>query len=377
MNKNLGYYTCNGLEFFSKIQACIYGQTVKKPVNWIFNDLEFSSYNWIIEPEKSLDQLYDIRAKQLREKYDYIILSYSGGADSNNILESFIRQNLHIDEILVNHVTEGTRSSTILDTSVKNPYNFSAEYQLNTVHRLKYISDKLPNTKITSIDVSNSILDSIRSFKDESWILNRRDNISLGTAFRYNYFYFDELKNKLDKGKNVAIIIGTDKPITRLDDNNNFYIAFTDATVNVIAVSDHNNYPNVTVELFYWSKDSLDILCKQSHLIKRWLVLNPSRQTLWKSTNYGSFRKYHEKWIRDIIYTTWDKSWFQADKALNWWHNEFDNWLIHPELGTELENWKRGKDFLINSAADFLIKDQLGRFDRLKIFDKKYLIGPL
>jgi hypothetical protein len=377
MNKQLGYYLCDGFEFFSKIQACIHAQQHKKPVDWIFNDLEFSMFNWQVEPIESLDYLYDQRTKQLREKYDYIILSYSGGSDSNNILESFIRQNLHIDEIVVNHVSQGTAGVTVLDVNRKDPYNFSAEYQLHTVPRLQYIQNKLPKTKITTIDVSNSILDSVRSFKDESWVLDRRDNISLGTAFRYNYFYFDEVKKRIDKGKQVAIIIGTDKPITRLDDQNNFYITFTDATVNVIAVSDHNQYPNVTVELFYWSKDSLPILSKQAHTIKHWLTVNPSRQLLWRSTDYGVFRKYQEKWIRDIIYTNWDKNWFQADKAIGWWHNEFDNWLTHPELKAELDNWQRGKDFLINAAQDFLVKDKLGRYDRFSIFQKKYFIGKL
>jgi hypothetical protein len=377
MNKNLGYYICNNVEFFSKIQACIYAQTVSKPVEWIFNDLDFSSYNWTLEPQQSLDELYDSRSRQLREKYDYIVLSYSGGADSNNILESFIRQHLHIDEIVVNHVTDATKSTVILDPKIKDSYNFAAEYQLHTLPRLQYIKNNLPKTKITSIDVSNSILDSVRSFKDESWVLNRRDNISLGTAFRYNYFYFDQIKRQFDQNKNIAIVVGTDKPITRLDDFNNLNLSFTDSTVNVIAISDHNEYPNVTVELFYWSKDSLDMLCKQGHVIKQWLRDNPHRQILWKNTNYGTFRKYQEKWIRDVIYTTWDKSWYQADKALNWWHNEFDWWLKNPELSEELKNWQRGKEFLINSAKDYLVKDNLDRFDRLKIFSKSYLIGKI
>ena len=56
VNKKLGYYTCNGLEFESKIQACFHSVQTGKPVDWVFNDLEFSAYDWTKEPEESLDQ---------------------------------------------------------------------------------------------------------------------------------------------------------------------------------------------------------------------------------------------------------------------------------------------------------------------------------
>jgi hypothetical protein len=90
INKKLGYYNCDGLEFESKIQAFFHSLKTNKPVEWIFNDFEFNLHDWLNEPLESLDQLYDKRARELREKYDYLILSYSGGSDSHQILMSFI-----------------------------------------------------------------------------------------------------------------------------------------------------------------------------------------------------------------------------------------------------------------------------------------------
>ena len=104
-NKNLGYYRCDGIDFQSKVNALLHSKAVNQPVEWMFHQDVFESYPWHIEPSETLDQLYDRRAKELRKQYDYIILSYSGGADSHNILESFIRQKLHIDEIVINHIT--------------------------------------------------------------------------------------------------------------------------------------------------------------------------------------------------------------------------------------------------------------------------------
>jgi hypothetical protein len=94
INKVIGYYSCGTQLFASKIEACIHGTKTKIPVKWHFNDETFDNYPWHIEPSESLDDLYDRRAREIREKYDYIVLAFSGGSDSNNILEAFIRQNL-------------------------------------------------------------------------------------------------------------------------------------------------------------------------------------------------------------------------------------------------------------------------------------------
>ena len=113
-----GYYICDGKRFDSKIRACIYSTEFKKPIQWMFHQDIFSTYPWWIEPQETLDELYDKRARELREKYDYIMLSYSGGADSHNMLQSFIRQGLHVDEIITNHVTDATKSVTVLNTNL-------------------------------------------------------------------------------------------------------------------------------------------------------------------------------------------------------------------------------------------------------------------
>ena len=70
-NPQLGYYSCNNLFFNSKIEACIYGTAHKQPVKWHFNDDIFDNYPWHIEPAETLDELYDRRAREIREKYDY------------------------------------------------------------------------------------------------------------------------------------------------------------------------------------------------------------------------------------------------------------------------------------------------------------------
>ena len=91
-----GYYRVGSDKFYSKLLA-IKAQTLsqnKEFVHWHFHDDAFASKNWAVEPDISLTTLYKWRAEQLRQKYDYIVLFYSGGADSNNILDTFVNNNI-------------------------------------------------------------------------------------------------------------------------------------------------------------------------------------------------------------------------------------------------------------------------------------------
>ena len=89
-----GRYVVDGKIFYDKIAALVYADSVKKEVQWdYFNDVFFSA-DWTTEPEISLDELYRIRAQQLRDKYDYIVIFCSGGADSTNVLYSFLKNGI-------------------------------------------------------------------------------------------------------------------------------------------------------------------------------------------------------------------------------------------------------------------------------------------
>ena len=70
-------------------------------VSFYFHDDYFSQFDWTKEPQQSLKELYKQRAIQLRDKYDYLILSYSGGSDSHQALETFLNNNIFIDEIFI------------------------------------------------------------------------------------------------------------------------------------------------------------------------------------------------------------------------------------------------------------------------------------
>jgi len=378
INKKLGYYTVDGKEFSSKIQACLFATKKRKEVKWHFNDEIFSKFDWSVEPEESLDQLYDIRARYLREKYDYLILSYSGGADSHNIVESFLRQNLTIDEILVNTVEKASSKFTIIDNKIKNPENTAAEHFLQTIPRLNEIKKRNSQIKITICDLSDHLMSNWLLKGDESWVEDRIEGLNPLNVTRFNYLYYDDIKRKFDKEKNIGIIIGVDKPKVHIYTNGWYVIKFDDRVTNIIPINSYlNSYDNSSVEFFYWSPDSIKILCKQAHEIKRWLKLNPQYQKYWYFNNltHKIKRTLHEPLLRSIIYTTWNNGWYQTEKSVSDWYSEFDSFWIDNVKGTKsYDIWLAGLKYVEKHAADYLgFRD--GKADGLIHFYKPYVVS--
>lgn len=380
INQKLGYYSVGDQIFDSKIRACLYANDKNQEIKWHFNNFEFSNHNWQDEPIESLDTLYDLRTKQLRESYDYIIVSYSAGADSHNIVESFLRQGFHIDEIVVNTMEKLNKNTVSLDIKNKDPKNAAAEHYLQTIPRLKEISIRAPKTKITILDLSDYLLNSWLEAGDASWILDKREGLNPLNVTRFNYLHFSDVRKNFDKDKKIALILGIEKPRTLIYSNNKFYIRFIDRPSNIVTIENHiKEYTNATVEYFYWSPESLKILSKQAHVIKRWLEHNIQYQNLWYYENFTAetFRLVHERLLRNIIYSTWDQNWYQADKATKDWYSEFDHWFIDGFKGTRQHNiWKEGLDYVTENAKNFINISQ-GNADGLKSFGFHFLIGEM
>jgi hypothetical protein len=218
-------------------------------------------------------------------------------------------------------------------------------------------------------------------FTDADWVLHRNDHLSVGQLFRYNYFYFSELKKKFDKNLRIGIIVGADKPKTYIDDNSDFWVAFTDINVNITTINDFNSdYTNVATELFYWGGSTAPLVCKQAHVIKRWLENNPRYQSVWKSKKFSVARLVQERILRNLLYTTWNDSWYQADKSTAWWYTEFDTWFHQrADLKHEQQLWKSGIDYLAQKLknSDNLILGADKNPVSFRTFTKQYKIGKI
>lgn len=382
INRKLGYYVCDNLEFDSKIRACVHAVEHVKPVTWIFNNDEFNKYDWKTEPVETLDQLYDRRARQLREQYDYIVLSYSGGADSHNILCAFERQGLHIDEIITNTMTKASSKVMVVDPNNRDAYNApEAEHNLQTLPRLREIAARLPKTKITITDCSDALFDELETAGDASWVLNKREGVNPAGMTRFNYLHFTDIRKQFDKNIRIAMVVGIEKPRTMIQ-RGDLLMAFSDRTTNMITVAEHlKEYPNATVEFFYWTPDCVEIMIKQGHVIKKFLETNTQWQAQWqtKAVTPEVYRTVHDPMLRSILYTTWDHNWFQSKKAVYDWYSEFDGWFLDLYKDTRAGNiWLEGIDYLENKLSPFVKKlPGAEKVDGLQVVTHTYNLGPI
>ena len=83
-------------KFSSKYDALMYHKKTKEEVFFYYNDEIYDKIDWSIEPPGTLDFYYKEQAQRIRDSYDYVILCFSGGADSTNILNTFYYNNIKI-----------------------------------------------------------------------------------------------------------------------------------------------------------------------------------------------------------------------------------------------------------------------------------------
>ena len=85
-----GYYQVGSEIFNNKLEALYHASKNKQRPRWVFHDDVYGKFDWTTRPLLGLKEVYRARAQQLRDKYDYMSISFSGGADSWNTLNSFL-----------------------------------------------------------------------------------------------------------------------------------------------------------------------------------------------------------------------------------------------------------------------------------------------
>lgn len=339
----LGYYTVGSQSFESKIQACIAGTRTNQHPEWHFNDRVWQGQNWKQEPPGSIFDLYKSRAQQLREQYDWITISFSGGSDSHNIVLAFLHAGCHIDEI----VTSWTRdvSADQIDKSDKfNAHNINHEYELAARPILEQIKIHSPKTLIHYQDVGNLILEKIRSYdRHGDWCDQSFEHFSPLLFGRFSYASHGVNKLQLDRGKKQAFVTGIDKPrVCRV--NGKYVNFFLDSIINAIRTTlPDDDYTNLSHELFYWTPDFPDIVIKQAHLVMQWFKKNPRLEPIldWGDA-YRDNRTLIESLTRAIIYPFWNMNTFQVKKPSISAYQEYDSWFYSGRDQKILDSWEAG-----------------------------------
>jgi len=138
----LDHDTKTSTAFNTKLEALIFKNTLAHATVY-FHWYEHQFTNNGQEPQESYEELKKQRAQEIRDRYSYVRLWYSGGSDSQTALNSFVKNNIHLDEIVV-HLWA--------DYGVSDPYaSSSREVLISALPYLDSIRHLISNTKITKV----------------------------------------------------------------------------------------------------------------------------------------------------------------------------------------------------------------------------------
>lgn len=334
MSNYLGsIYKVGPLVFTHKMEAILHANKTLADVTWEFNKGIFNSVNWLVEPETSLDDFYRIRAQQIRDKYDYVVILCSGGADSTNVIKSFLYNGIMPDEVIAGAPMEGLRDYKFnsQDTSHENTISETIYAQMPLI---RDIASNFPNIKVTIHDYFEDML----AYKGEEWAYQCEDWLHPSSAARYCYEKHAHLKKLAEAGKRIAFVYGIDKPTIIKDLNGDLHTVFVDLTVNVQRPPFSDSYPNVENVLFYWTPELPEMLVKQAHVVAKWIHLPENSRSLsymydastCLTESFSRQRYRHSKYEREIVpalYPTTHRKVFQAEKPESLFLGEHDAWF--------------------------------------------------
>lgn len=260
-----GYYTVGQFKTYRKLEAIeAHARTGIHPT-WVFNDGVYSAMDWTTEPAHTLKELYHHRALQLREKYDYLVLYYSGGADSDTVLNSFVDNGILIDEV-VSYVTyEATKDKH--DLCNGEIFNVAAP-------KIKRIQQQFPTMKYRMIDRCAGMVNYFGNEKlSRDWMYDLNTvTAGMNASKQYVHDQIPEWMQMFDQGKKVAFITGSEKPRLHQTDDGNYHFRFLDVLDNSISAGQQARNPEwLHPEFFYWSPDAPLIVVKQAHVVKKFL----------------------------------------------------------------------------------------------------------
>lgn len=349
--KEIGFYLYKQKLYTNKVTLysdILLNKDKNPDVSFWFSDDIFGKIDWTIEPEWSLQQLYEMRARQIRESYDYVLLGVSGGADSTNMLKAFLSANLHIDEVVTTYPIRFINSLPPLENPETHPLGILYEYEFAALPLLKEVERRSPKTKISILDASDWIES---KYKNEKFISDKLDFFLTRQIFQlmlvaFQTEYIDKIFSDMGKQK-ICGVWGNDKPLFFMRDSK-LYFHFFDEARGLPGTYDFKA-TNYDALMFYWSRNFPLIPIKQAHVFLKEIQKNETaRQMLEKSP----FTLKETEYMKKLIYPeSFDPRLFQKkiknqdDETLNFFFGKYGT-----SDGNEAKSYVTSKYDAINDA---------------------------
>lgn len=386
-NKLNGHYVVSSDVIESKMYAVLKASEQKTSATWWYYDEIYAAAIKKFDStlaSKPIVETYIARAKQLRESYDYLILNYSGGSDSHNILQVFLQNKIKLDHIYVQWpmslMDRGLYTANSVD---KRNSNFHSEWDLVLKKDLEWIAQNHPEITIEIADWTTTV---VEDFYNDTIFTNCVTNLpSIARSQKQNTYSKTETE-LASKGKRVASIYGVDKPNVIKNDGL-WYMYFVDTAC--MAQPNPNN-PEGT-EYFYFTPNMPEVVIHQAYKLIEWYNDHPLKQDVVTSlnelakidmrvkswTNDDHYKRYHEsaEIVKLVCYPYWDFSRFQADKPFSQLDNLPMGVRAWDNILTNLPNFNRAQqawEYHWKSYLALIGKENLRSRDTFSVFRSRY-----
>lgn len=276
------YWQVGNFKTISKIAAIekAGGDITKVQFSWMENT--WDQTNWGEEPALSWDDLLKIRCQQLRNKYDYLSLMYSGGWDSHTILMAFVRHKIPLDELI------------IWD---KRSYYDEPELDAAVDTAKRIIADYMPTCKLKVYEIPWSHHGEVYKQAGENWIYLPGAATAFNKTHRIiTHEAMPSFMNLMPNKKRVGYIEGVDKPFVFLG-GGMWHAYHTDLPMYVYVGKGSS-------ELFYFTPDLPELHVKQCYMAIRYFeerIRNtPGATHLIVDETQRYFSPHYAEWNRAI-----------------------------------------------------------------------------
>lgn len=351
---NSGYWSAGDRYFFDK-RACLEHASKIKSFNVQFHwfDSAFQSLDWNKPPTQSLDQLYLTRAQQIRDKYSYVVLAFSGGADSTNVLDTFLENNIQLDEIVCYYPVEVVdKLLPTFDANDKGKDKCHFEYKMACEPKLQQVANQYPNIKITVLDFTRDSQQLVSS--SNAYDMNMA-GMSISPILAGHVAVAKRLRNLAEQGHNVGCIFAVDKPRLLFNKQTKKFGAYFSDFSTIYCKTDIDGYrPNI--EPFYWSPDLPELFRAQCYLVKQ--AIEPYTRMFprpeWCEQLYDvkyvnvDILNVHTDFVKRILYKNFNPNLWQTEKTSSLFYHDNCSWFW-----SELTD-SRTKDFYDGQLKEWL-----------------------
>ena len=254
------HYRVDGVPYFSKFDAMVAARDIVKTTSRDIHDVMkfrcFDKYLGAVdfskEPEKTYQELCISRALQLRMKYKYIRLWYSGGVDSHTTLMSFYRAGTAPDEICF-------MSNKSWDSKEMGG---NLEYEMLSVPMQEQIRLLFPNTKQRVITFHYDFWKTLDTTHFHDILYKACITYPLGRDIPTAFEIDQTLMDAVNANPNSMCELCGEPKIYLFKKDGEWWTSISDfQLMNMICV------PNL--EMFHLSPDFPDIYVKQCHMVRR------------------------------------------------------------------------------------------------------------